>query len=220
MGNIVRWFEDFPRRALDLLPEMKDFAAQRDRMGSLSLLIAPALIVAPYERLQTYARRRNPQADYLRFPEAHKEFNAVMEAPFRDAAFWTAQTKGSSTEWLGGQVNRISSDPSIWKSRNGLKLSQNEFWAVDIGAKETRWVWKLLRDALSHWNVANSDRQHRSFDEGGIMQRLLFYRSHDDNGPWDIVSVSPEAFIAFLEAWTVFLSQGFGHEMLAESEAA
>ena len=54
MGNIVRWFEDFPRRALDLLPEMKGLAEHRDRVGSLALLIAPALIVAPYERLQTH----------------------------------------------------------------------------------------------------------------------------------------------------------------------
>jgi hypothetical protein len=199
---------------------MKDLASQRDRVGSLSLLIAPALIVAPYERLQTHARRKNPQADYLRFPKAHKEFNAVMAAPFRDAAFWTAQTKRSSADWLGGQIDRIASDPAVWETRKGHKLSQNDFWTIDIGARETRWVWKLLRDALSHWNVANSDKHHRTFDEGGIMQRLLFYRSHDDEGPWDIVSVSPEAFIAFLEAWTVFLSHGFGHQMLAESEAA
>ncbi|HWD41554.1 MAG TPA: hypothetical protein VG944_22105, partial [Fimbriimonas sp.] len=70
MGNIVRWFEDFPRRALDLLPDMVRVAAERDRIGTLSLLVAPSLIVAPYERLQTYARRRNAQADYLRFPDA------------------------------------------------------------------------------------------------------------------------------------------------------
>ena len=67
MGNIVRWFEDFPRRALDLFPDMKRAAAAKDRIGSLSLLIAPSLIVAPYERLQRYARRQNAQADYPRF---------------------------------------------------------------------------------------------------------------------------------------------------------
>jgi hypothetical protein len=70
MGNIVKWFEDFPRRALDFFPMMKAIAAKQDRVGSMSLLIAPALIVAPYERLQAHAQRKNPQADYLRFPDA------------------------------------------------------------------------------------------------------------------------------------------------------
>lgn len=220
MGNIVRWFEDFPRRALGLLPEMMGLAEHRDRVGSLALLIAPALIVAPYERLQTHARRKSPQADYLRFPDAHKKFNAVMGALFCDAAFWTPQTKKSSTDWLGGQIDRISNDPSRWEAPGGHRLSQSEFWTVDVGAKNTRWVWKLLRDALSHWNVANSDQRYHAFDEGGIMQRFLFYRSRRDSGPWDVVSVSPEAFIAFLEAWTAFLSRGFAHEALVATEAA
>lgn len=57
MGNIVRWLADFPSRALDPLGEMKAQAAERDRICTLAL--APALIVAPYERLQTYARRPN-----------------------------------------------------------------------------------------------------------------------------------------------------------------
>jgi hypothetical protein len=61
-------------------------------------------------------------------------------------------------------------------------------------------VWKLLRDALSHWNVVNSDRDHRIFHEGGVMERLLFYRSHDDRSPWDVLSVSPDAFLVFLKA--------------------
>jgi len=96
MGNIVRWFEDFPSRALDLLPDMMDVAARRDRVGSLSLLIAPALIVAPYERLQTTAARKNQQMDYDRFPDTHLRFNAVMETSFREAGFWMAKSKGSA----------------------------------------------------------------------------------------------------------------------------
>jgi hypothetical protein len=57
---------------------MKDLAANRDRVGSLSLLIAPALIVTPYERLQTQDRRKNPQRDYARFADARIQFDRVM----------------------------------------------------------------------------------------------------------------------------------------------
>lgn len=220
MGNIVRWFEDFPRRALDLLPVMKAVATERDRIGSLSLLIAPALIVAPYERLQTHARRKNPQADYLRFPDAHERFNAVMDIPFRTAAFWNRNTNKSVMDWRGSQVDRITSDPAAWETRQGHRLWDLEFWTVDISIQQTRWVWKFLRDALSHWNVANADHLYRRFDEDGTMQRLLFYRALNKDGPWDIVSVSPEDFLVFLEAWTTFLSQGLAGRLLAESEAA
>jgi hypothetical protein len=199
MTNVVRWFEDFPRRALELLPEMKTLADKRDRLGSLSLLIAPALIVAPYERLQTYARRRNPQCDYLHFPEAHNRFNAVMETQFSEADFWTARGQTPTAEWRASQIPRITPDPSSWKTEEGFEPSGDGFWFVDIGAKETRWVWRFLRDALAHWNVASSDGKHETFDEKGVMQRLLFYRAYDDDGPWDVVSVSPEGFFRFLK---------------------
>ena len=52
------------------------------------------------------------------------------------------------------------------------------------------------------------------------MERLLFYRAPTETAPWDIVSVSPEAFLAFLEAWATFLSKGLASKLLAESEAA
>src|SRR5438309_1887865 len=101
----------------------------------------------------------------------------------------------------------------------GFEPWQEEFWSVPIIKQETRWVWKLLRDALSHWNVVNSDRAHRVFHEGGVMERLIFYRSHDGR-TWDVLSVPPEAFLAFLEAWTTFLARGVARELLSASEAA
>jgi hypothetical protein len=35
-----------------------------------------------------------------------------------------------------------------------------------------------------------------------------------------VLSVSPEAFVTFLEAWAAYLSRGLGREVLAETEAA
>jgi hypothetical protein len=220
VSNIVRWFEEFPSRALELLPSMKHLAADRDRVGSLSLLIAPALIVAPLERLQTRGPRKNPQRDYERFPDARIQFDRVMETPFRDVEFWTVATKSSVADWRRSQVEEITPDSTRWRTASGLKPWEKDFWSVDSGAEKTIWVLKLLRDALSHWNVANADDRHRVFDESAIMQRFLFYRSHKERGPWDVVSVSPEAFLVFLEAWTEFLSRGCAREVLAASQAA
>jgi hypothetical protein len=194
-------------------------AAERDRIGTLSLLVAPSLIVAPYERLQTYARRRNAQADYLRFPDAHKRFNPVMQTPFAKADFWPSD-ETSRQGWQSAPLPALAQDPGRWRTKEGCHPWEDAFWNIQIGEHETRWVWKLLRDALSHWNVVNCDRGHRLFDEGGVMERLLFYRAHDDRGPWDIVSVSPDGFLTFLECWSAFLAGGAAREVLLASEAA
>jgi len=116
VGNIVRWFEDFPNRALDLMQQVEPIAARSDRIGSLSLLVAPALLTAPYERLQTYTRRKNPQADYLRFSDAHREFDRVMLSPFGQAAFWTAATRPTTSEWRCSQVAHNIATPASWQT--------------------------------------------------------------------------------------------------------
>lgn len=219
MANIVRWFEDFPNRALELMRQVEPIAAARDRIGSLSLLVAPALIIAPYERLQTYAGRKNPQADYLRFTGAHHQFDRLMRSPFGQASFWTEDTLPTTSEWRCSQVVRGIAAPDAWQTVDGLYPWEPAFWSDSILRWETRRVWKSLRDSLAHWNVATSDRECRNFDENGVMERLLLYRSDRDKGPWDIVGVSPAAFFVFLTSWAQFLSQGLAREILIASAA-
>jgi hypothetical protein len=186
----------------------------------MSLLVAPALIVAPYERLQTYARRRNQQADYLHYRDARRAFDAAMGARFSNAPFWTDATRPSVGDWQGSRVPLVLRDPGAWKTTDGASPNQEAFWNVDVGRLETKQLWKWLRDALSHWNVATADREYARFDEGGVMQRLIFYRANSDNGPWDVLSVSPEAFVTFLEAWAAYLSRGLARQVLAGRQAA
>jgi hypothetical protein len=217
MGNIVRWFEDFPNRALELMQEIEPVAARRDRLGSLSLLIAPALLTAPYERLQTYARRTNPQADFLQFSDAHLEFDRVMLSPFGQAAFWTERTRATTFEWRCSEVVHNIATPQSWQTVDGRQPSEDGFWSDSIVRWQTRRVWKALRDSLAHWNVVTSDRDYRTFDESGTMEQFLLYRSDSDAGPWDVIAVSPEAFFSFLKSWAEFLSHGFAHEVLVAS---
>src|SRR5437867_2479005 len=172
MSNIVRWFEDFPGRALDLIREFVPIAASADRIGSFSLLVAPALITAPYERLQTYANRKNPQADYLRFPEAHRQFDDVMRSPFAKAPFWTSDGRVTAHSWRCGQVVSGIRDPVDWRSASGHHPWDAAFWSGEILPWETRPVWKSLRDSLAHWNVVTSDRQCRVFEASGTMELL------------------------------------------------
>jgi hypothetical protein len=219
MGNIVRWFEDFPNRALELMRQVEPIAARSDRIGSLSLLIAPALLTAPYERLQTYMRRKNPQADYLRFPDAHQEFDRVMLSPFAQAAFWTAETRATTSAWRCSKVVHNIATPDTWRTADGRQPWEGAFWSNDILGWETRRVWRALRDSLAHWNVATCDRDYRTFDERGIMEQFLLYRSDQDTGPWDVIAVSPDAFFCFLKSWAGFLSHGLAHEVLVASAA-
>ncbi|HWD41250.1 MAG TPA: hypothetical protein VG944_20570, partial [Fimbriimonas sp.] len=139
--------------------------------------------------------------------------------PFAKADFWPSGGR-SQQDWRGAQLLAMARDPVGWSTKDGHRPWEGAFWNTQIGDLETRWVWKLLRDALSHWNVVNSDREHRIFDEGGVMERLLFYRAHDDRGPWDVVSVSPNGFLTFLQCWSAFLAGGAAREVLLASEAA
>ncbi len=220
MTNIVRWFDDFPARALELLREVEPIAASLDRKGSLGLLIAPALIIAPYERLQRHGRRTNPQADYLRFPRAYQEFDRVMCSPFGRAAFWTHETRSTASDWRCSKVIRDIATPHSWQTARGLRPNEAGFWSNDILNWETRRVWKALRDSLAHWNVVTSERDYRNFDESGTMEQFLFYRSDQDEGPWDAIAVSPDAFLGFLKSWAGFLSRGPAREVLAATAAA
>lgn len=219
MGNIVRWFEDFPRRALKLLDEAEKIAAERDLIGSLSLLVAPSLLMAPFERLQTFARRQNPQADYLRFPAAQQEFDKVMISAFGQAMFWTEETRSSTLQWHNATVAHMDCEPRNWRTKEGIGPHERQFWSNDIVKWETRRVWKMLRDSLAHWNIVTSDSQYRNFDETQTMERLWFYSADQNTGPWNVVSVSPDAFFGFLKCWTAFLSQGFAYDLLVASAA-
>src|SRR5690242_8428912 len=124
--------------------QFEPIAARSDRIGSLSLLVAPALLTAPYERLQTYARRKNPQADYLRFSDAHREFDRVMRSPFGQAAFWTVEAQTTTSAWRCSRVVRNIATPLEWQTADGRQPWESAFWSNDILEWETRWVWKAL----------------------------------------------------------------------------
>ena len=51
------------------------------------------------------------------------------------------------------------------------------------------------------------------------MEQLLLYRADQDAGPWDVIAVSPEAFLSFLKSWAEFLAHGLAHELLVATAA-
>ena len=219
MSTIVRWFEDFPNRALDLMRQIEPIAAGSDRIGSFALLVAPALITTPYERLQTYARRKNPQADYLRFPDAHQQFDRLMLSPFGEAALWTAASRATIAAWRCSRVVSNIATPHEWQTTDGRQPSDGAFWSDDILGWETRRVWK--RSAI-RWHIGMLLRPTAitaTSTESGIMEQFLLYRSNRDTGPWDVIAVSPDAFFSFLKSWAEFLGHGLAHEVLVASAA-
>jgi hypothetical protein len=219
MSNIFSWFEDFPGRALQLLEQFEPIAAKDDLVGSLCLVTAHALVIAPYERLQTYSRRMNPQKDFLQFQSAHKQFDTAMTTPFFDAPFWTEETRPMAREWRNSRVVRNISFPSEWQTDAGAKPHEAQFWSNDVPNWETRFVWKSLRDSLAHWNVVTSDQTY-NFGHDASLERLLFYRSDNDRGPWDVIGVPVEVFSKFLRCWATFLANGFVRDALAASGSA
>ena len=216
MANIEKWFEDFPRRCLELIAGVEQTAIQRDAIGTFSLMIAPSLLIAPYERLQTCGRRVSPQRDFDRFPEEKRRFDEAMAGPIGEAAFWQGIDPRHKSDWRYGKIFRNIKRPADWENEAGAKCHEAGFWTKDIRDVATGEVWKYLRDALSHWNVVTTDQVFR---QEGYMVYLAFFSAPNDKGPWHLVVTTPESFLSFLKAWAAFLSEELPRAVFADAAA-
>jgi hypothetical protein len=112
----------------------------------------------PVRKAADLRHSTQPPGRLFAFSRSHARFNSVMQAHFEEAEFWAGPSKATVVEWKGSQVPRITREPSEWQTDTGYKPCQDEFWYVSIAQKETRWIWKLLRDAPCCQECATSSR--------------------------------------------------------------
>lgn len=93
----------------------------------------------------------------MNYPKAYQDFDAALRTRVSAAPLWTAQTRGLVRDWQGSRIGQVTRNPSDRVSERGFRPHQPEFWHVNVANKATRWIWRFLRDALSHWNVANTN---------------------------------------------------------------
>jgi hypothetical protein len=112
------FIEDFPCRCREILRIARKPALSRGREVTLTLMVASAGLVVPYERLKPDGRwGAHPSGDRETFAGAVEKLGSLLGQPFMSSRLWTA----TSSTWRGGKLDSVTGDPD---SRKGLQKSR------------------------------------------------------------------------------------------------
>lgn len=176
---------DFPSRCLEVLEMAEKQARLQQRDVTLSLMVASAGFVVPYERLSS--KKEHPSGDSVRFSDASSRLDSLIKTSFVESEL----AKGAKS-WCGGSLATISGDPDSWGELRAAKPLNRD--------KTVGGVIRVLRNALAHGNI---------FTYQNPISGIVFVseRRNDDNKitGFSFLRVSPEDFMAFLRGWFRFL---------------
>jgi hypothetical protein len=179
---------DFPSRCLEVMEMATRTAKLRQREVTLTIMVASAGLVVPYERLS--AKKAHPSGDAATFSDTSKNLNQLMQSNFLESPL--ARKDGS---WCGGKLRSISGDPDSWPELQNAK---------PFGADKTvGGVIRIIRNALAHGNI---------FTCGDPIREIVFVCERTDSQGnvqgFSFALVSPEDFQFFLIEWFTFLKNG------------
>lgn len=194
MSNYTSLVHDFPQRCKDLLPPTKHTTKQKSREVTITLMVASAGFIVPYERLRPDSEFEHPSADREKFPQTTNQFDALLDMEFLGSPLWPDKN-GS---WSSGSLKSVIGMPDSWDELQSLApLAPNQL---------VKDILSIVRIALAHGNVyTKSDGKNNIvglvFVSGGYnrrKKRMLPYR---------YAYVSPDDFRAFLLNWLRFLEK-------------
>jgi len=165
----------------------------RNREVTLSLVVAAAGFVVPFERLKPDGQYKHPSGDREMYPEIANQLTALLSHKFLGSSLHPEL----ETTWQNyGKLKTIEGDPERW----GLK--EKSF------SKNVSGVVKTIRNAMAHGNL---------FTRGNPIEEILFVsvNSKPVNAEntirevvyYSVISVSPEGFLSFLRNWFGFIKQ-------------
>jgi len=187
MTGYHNYIKDFPRRCRDILAIAGKPALSRGREVTLTLMVASAGFIVPYERLKPDNGWGNhPSGDGKRFYDAAAELKLVLDQPFLSSRFWT---KTSST-WHVGRLASLTGEPDSWEGLRERKPISRE--------KKVYTVLNVIRNALAHGNI---------WTQGNPIESIIFVSAVAKVVPvFAFLSVAPREFRDFLENWFDFLT--------------
>jgi hypothetical protein len=134
--------EDFPRRCRDILDIAGKPALSRRREVTLTLMVASAGLIVPYERLKPGGRwGPHPSGDRNTFADAVAKLESLLGQPFMSSRLWTQ----TSSTWFSGKLESVTGDPDSWK---GLQKSRPISKEKSVGT-----ILSVIRNALAHGNI-------------------------------------------------------------------
>jgi hypothetical protein len=183
------FIEDFPQRCRDILDITQKPALSRGREVTLTLMVASAGLVVPYERLKPDSRwGDHPSGDSKRFADAARKLESLLCQPFMSSRLCTE----TSSTWHGGKLVSVTGDPDSWE---GLQRRRPISKDKKVGT-----ILNVIRNALAHGNI---------WTLRDPIEAIIFVKSvinnHEVVPCFSFVSVAPHEFRNLLERWFDFL---------------
>jgi hypothetical protein len=190
MTAYKNFIDDFPRRCREILKLAGKPACVRGREVTLSLMVASAGFVVPYERLKPDGPTVHPSGDNMKFSAAADQLKKLLEVPFLSSGVWDAPV----STWHYGKLKSVAGDPDSWEGlRNRQPVPQS---------KTVKNVLRVIRNALAHGNI---------FTFKSPIEAIIFIQTNSNNEgevrDYTFVFVAPADFHLFLEKWFDFLEQ-------------
>lgn len=197
MTAYSNFVKDFPTRCRDILKDYKAQAQQTGHEVTLTLTIASAAFVIPFERLNPSA------ADHLaadRHRECVKKMGKLLGRHF---ASWAPGASWRQGPLIAGSAVR-GKDVEQWLDATTLQPIDP---ARNVGS-----VLVLLRNSLAHGNLYSYPSGSSASDSKPITELIfLAKRRHPESDElldeYNMIVVNPADFLAFLELWIAFLDE-------------
>jgi hypothetical protein len=189
MTAYKNFIDDFPCRCRDILNIAKRPALSRGRKVTLTLMVASAGLIVPYERLKPdIAWGDHPSGDRNTFADAAAKLESLLGQPFMSSCLCTE----AYPTWGVGKLLSVTGDPDSWE---GLQRRRPMSKDKTVGG-----VLSLIRNALAHGNI---------WTQGNTIEAIIFVKRvfNNDNvvRHFDFLSVAPYEFQHFLDGWFDFL---------------
>ena len=175
--------QDFPSRCASILESYQADALARDREVTLSLAIASAALVVPFERLRPSA------TDHIasdRSRSCVKQLGRVLALPF--------------FSWAGGSWQEHSVAGSQIRGRTVEEWLPLGVLQPVKPERNVDSVLAVLRNALAHGNIFTRCAPNHQ------IAQLIFLSKRRDSDHFDLVASTPSDFLQLLHRWVHCLS--------------
>lgn len=193
MSNYRNFIEDFPNRCRDLLLLAYEDAAAKDREVTLTLMVASAGFLIPFERLRNDGLYIQPSRDREKFPEVTQKLDQLLVQPWKDSPFG----KEGAGSWSTGPLKYPNAPVEGWAELINL---QPLSLSTTVGN-----IVKIIRHGLAHGNIYTRPAAQ------GQIQAIVFVSGGENRNtgklkPYEFIHVSPADFRRFLLTWFKLLA--------------
>ncbi len=187
MANYQDFFEDFPRRCHDLLESQYASAAAADREVTLTLMVASAGFVVPFERLRKDGLFEPPTTDRQTSPTVTTKFDKLL------GTLWAQSS-------LSAKVTSISMGSLSDPKKAVDDWSEIRTCTPPSASATVSNVITVIRHALAHGSIytkPNDSKQVEAviFVSGGLNRKTGTLT------PYKFVQFDPTSLRQFLIAW-------------------